>query len=775
MADLRYTVDIDTRGAQQSLNGLTRGIGQLGAIIGAAFGVREIINFASRFEDLRTTLQKLYGTAEEGTAAFEQIKAFAGSTIFNVEDLTASVIKLKAAGLEPTIEQLRLFGDVASVSGDSLGVLQAITDLYARTTAGGLGLEDLNRLADRGIPVFTILSQRLGISRLEVSKLGQSAEGASIILQALEEGLEEAFGGSMADKAGNLSTAMSNLEDAFANLSDTLGQGGLNASLVSVLNSITEFLQQNEKFIDAVGAGLAEAIGFAVRNLKLLSIAFVAAVSIKGLTALGIAVKGIYDMAKATKAAATGFAILQGVTGVGVLKVAAGMAAIAGTIEAIDRYTNGVTDQVSNLNEEIDALANMPDGPLTPDVDLPDPSEPQASARERLEALRLQQDEVTRSAINYFDEYREGVEAIQEAVRQEGELLGMSKANANIQRELNAFTRRYYDTINPLQREVTELKAKDTQESRAQAEEIERQIGLITDLYNTSLSGLEQELRLREEIRQQEEQQLLIANNRRNLQEDLNDLIRDSRHALEDLKLTPFEREIEGVRRTIDDKLIASINKVKAQWEDGLITSDAYLAEIKVLEAEANRAFEAITENARRTREYQRSFEYGWKEAFQSYQENATNAARKAGDMFNKVTKGMEDTIVNFVKTGKFEFKDLINDILETMLRSQIQQIIAQTFGSFGKGGGGGGLGDLFAGFFANGGMIPAGSFGVVGENGPELVSGPAQVTPMTAGGNVTYNINAVDAMSFKQLVASDPGFIHAVASQGARKVPVGR
>lgn len=194
-----------------------------------------------------------------------------------------------------------------------------------------------------------------------------------------------------------------------------------------------------------------------------------------------------------------------------------------------------------------------------------------------------------------------------------------------------------------------------------------------------------------------------------------------------------------------------------------------------MLEAEANRAFEAITENARRTREYQRSFEYGWKEAFQSYQENATNAARKAGDMFNKVTKGMEDTIVNFVKTGKFEFKDLINDILETMLRSQIQQIIAQTFGSFGKGGGGGGLGDLFAGFFANGGMIPAGSFGVVGENGPELVSGPAQVTPMTAGGNVTYNINAVDAMSFKQLVASDPGFIHAVASQGARKVPVGR
>lgn len=34
-----------------------------------------------------------------------------------------------------------------------------------------------------------------------------------------------------------------------------------------------------------------------------------------------------------------------------------------------------------------------------------------------------------------------------------------------------------------------------------------------------------------------------------------------------------------------------------------------------------------------------------------------------------------------------------------------------------------------FAGMFDNGGNIPAGQFGLVGENGPELISGPAQVT----------------------------------------------
>ena len=112
---------------------------------------------------------------------------------------------------------------------------------------------------------------------------------------------------------------------------------------------------------------------------------------------------------------------------------------------------------------------------------------------------------------------------------------------------------------------------------------------------------------------------------------------------------------------------------------------------------------------------------------------------------------------------------------------------IFDIFGGSGSSGGGssssGGflsnlVGDLFAGFFAQGGIIPGGQFGVVGERGPELVTGPAQITPLTGMGgsqNVTYNINAVDAQSFKNLIAQDPGFIHAVAQRGGRLVPGGR
>jgi hypothetical protein len=45
----------------------------------------------------------------------------------------------------------------------------------------------------------------------------------------------------------------------------------------------------------------------------------------------------------------------------------------------------------------------------------------------------------------------------------------------------------------------------------------------------------------------------------------------------------------------------------------------------------------------------------------------------------------------------------------------------------------------------------------------------------LQGGGNVTYNISAVDAMSFKQMIAKDPSFIHAIAMQGGKSTPARR
>jgi hypothetical protein len=128
-------------------------------------------------------------------------------------------------------------------------------------------------------------------------------------------------------------------------------------------------------------------------------------------------------------------------------------------------------------------------------------------------------------------------------------------------------------------------------------------------------------------------------------------------------------------------------------------------------------------------------------------------------------------------------FSGFLKNFANTVITQIIQKMLVQPmidqmtqFGSSlmggmsgGGGGGGGGMGGnilggimkFFAGGFANGGNIPSGKFGVVGERGREFISGPATITPMDnninsnesqSGVVVNFNINAIstqDGTSF--------------------------
>ena len=203
--------------------------------------------------------------------------------------------------------------------------------------------------------------------------------------------------------------------------------------------------------------------------------------------------------------------------------------------------------------------------------------------------------------------------------------------------------------------------------------------------------------------------------------------------------------------------------------------------EKKPFEAIAKNGLETIKKQTKENYDASRSWSTGWANAFNEYVDNATNAANYARDIFQQTTSGMSDMIVNFAKTGKLEWKSFVNDMLTTLLRSQLQQTIAKVFGALGGAGagssGGGGLfgGKIIPGFLASGGPASMNRPYIVGENGPELflpnVNGTVAPNSALQGGgsNVTYNISAVDARSFQALVAQDPQFIHAVAMAGAR------
>jgi DNA-binding phage protein len=258
---------------ERKSKGITLGMGKITAAITAiATGgaLRSIVATTANFEDLNDTLASVTGSAEAGAKAFEFITKFSTQTQFGVEDLTTTFIKLQGAGITPTQKLLTTFTDVAAVTTDQVGTLTAITDLFSRTTSGGLGLEELNRLADRGVPVFKMLEDQLGITRLEISEFGKTSEGARKITEALTRAINQQFGGATEQKLDNLSTAMSNFKIEVGLAANKLGTQ-FRPQLTKAITEATAFLQTNDELIEALGSGLGSAIVGTAEALKFLA------------------------------------------------------------------------------------------------------------------------------------------------------------------------------------------------------------------------------------------------------------------------------------------------------------------------------------------------------------------------------------------------------------------------------------------------------------------------------------------------------------------------
>ena len=121
-------------------------------------------------------------------------------------------------------------------------------------------------------------------------------------------------------------------------------------------------------------------------------------------------------------------------------------------------------------------------------------------------------------------------------------------------------------------------------------------------------------------------------------------------------------------------------------------------------------------------------------------------------------------------------FKTMVKQIIADIIRlSIIQPILGAIMAPFGFGFGAGGNIIKIPGK-ANGGAVMANRPYIVGERGPELFvpSSQGSIVPngQMGGGQVVYNINAVDSQSFEQALARDPSFVFAVTEAGRRKLP---
>lgn len=137
--------------------------------------------------------------------------------------------------------------------------------------------------------------------------------------------------------------------------------------------------------------------------------------------------------------------------------------------------------------------------------------------------------------------------------------------------------------------------------------------------------------------------------------------------------------------------------------------------------------------------------------------------ASEAGKFFNDISEDLKNGILDAIIEGD-NLADTFENLAKSIARAALE---AALFGSGpfaaggGKGGGGllGGLfGGLFGGFFANGGTLGAGKWGIAGEAGPEIIHGPANITPMSKAGGSSDVVKIV--------LRDDSGRMAAIADQ---------
>ncbi len=367
------------KGINTGLLGVNRVAGlavtALGAIGGAGL-IKGIIDTSARFQDLNTTLATVTGSATAGAEAFDFITKFSTKTQFGVEELTQTYIKLAANGIDPTNELLTRFANAAAVTTDQIGSLEAITDIYSRSLASQtVELQNLDRLADRGFPIYDIIKEKLGVTRSEIGKFSKEAGNTEKILNVLGETIDERFGDATANLLDNLSIQFSNFNIAVKDAQFAIGKQGLAKAIGDTATELTTFIQENDAAVKSIGINLTKAFLFAkesivlvIQNLDLLAKAFGIFFGLKialGVTAIAFAFAG--KLVKAIALTITSLKLLAVISSrhpliAGAVVIAGGIGAMTGAFEKLAEVTSGVTDAaIGGLTKSADALLETMD------------------------------------------------------------------------------------------------------------------------------------------------------------------------------------------------------------------------------------------------------------------------------------------------------------------------------------------------------------------------------------------------------------------------------
>jgi lambda family phage tail tape measure protein len=131
-----------------------------------------------------------------------------------------------------------------------------------------------------------------------------------------------------------------------------------------------------------------------------------------------------------------------------------------------------------------------------------------------------------------------------------------------------------------------------------------------------------------------------------------------------------------SINTRADEEIVRVIQEAQAAIEQLTPYLADYEKRVEGIRKAEMSATEAIREAARQREEYNADWTNGAKSAFATYLDDVTNVAGKTQELFGKAFSHAEDAMMEFVTTGKLNFKSFIASILSDIARYLIQTAI---------------------------------------------------------------------------------------------------
>lgn len=763
-------------------------------------------------ESLISVSNKFAAAAAAGTAAFTALGSSAIILADRIVDISkatgisaAEVYNLSRAleasgGDFNSTEQIlssfsRALGQVERGSQDTIdslyalglskGEIEGLSDqqLYARVIDGLAGMED-------------------GFAKTEIAMrlLGKGA--ATLDFDQLAEEMRKPVDPELNKQLQNAADAVGAIETAYRELQ---------IAALQALGPIIEYI----KDLNFTSDDAKEAI----RILgALIAAAFAAAV----VTRILQVVQAVKTLAAATRAAGAAQAFLVGLTGVGLAAVAAAGVAATAAYVALGEAMEGAADAKAEL-EGGTGTAPAATGTGTARTVGQSPQQKEAeAARATTEQLREQ--------IRIQNEYQTTL----------NNTIGLRDTESELIKAIAEIDKKFAEDKLNLENKINQEKAKGKDANQDVVIELQRQLQILTDQlpvlkqlktdeitrrdilkesiefnkqfnqYNNSLlkmyveeEGLHR-LRLElleksgDELKKASEEYNIIAGMQSNILNLTSQLV-GLNEQLGSTEIVDLQTEVyawamknidaqeelakaEDRRLALADSFRSIVEKIPEEFQE----QAAFILYLIDLENQRYiKQKQNLEELLEKEKELRESYTKGAEKALEDLADSV-QPFEVAMDAVNSVISGIDNALTEFVKNGKFNFKDFARSILADMAliiaRALVMRAILAIVGAISPTAATALSGYIgFGGARANGGPVMPGRAYLVGEKGPELAmfDRPGTIVPnnqlaMAGGGSTTvnYNISAVDAQSFRSLVARDPAFIYNVTEVGRRSNP---